>query len=67
MRNDIGDVCELLHERRVSDLGCLMLGRNRLETLINNGDLDEEKSGYLISLRDGFLPIHRGFTFYVEP
>lgn len=44
-----------------------MLGRNRLETLIDDGNLDVDKSGHLISLRDGCLPIRRGATFHVEP
>ena len=35
MRSDIGDVRELIHEGRVSDLGCLMLRRNRSEILID--------------------------------
>ena len=62
MRNDIGDVYELIHKGRVSDLGCLMLGRNRSEILIDDGDLDEDKSSNLISLRDGFRPIYWGAT-----
>jgi len=66
-RNNIGDIRELIHEGRASDLGCLTLGRYRLEILIDNGDLDEDKLGYLISLLDGFLFIHQGSTFYVDP
>ena len=66
-RSDLGDARKLIHEGRVSDLGCLMLGRSRLETLIDDGKLDVDKSGYLIFLRDGFLPIRQGAIFYVEP
>ena len=66
-RSDLGDVRELIHEGRVSDMGCLMLRRNRLDTLIDDGNLDLGQSDYLISLRDGFLPIRRDATFYVEP
>jgi len=65
--SDLGDVRELIHEGRVSDMGSLMLGRNLSETLIDDGNLDLDKSVYLISLPDGFLPIRRGATFYVEP
>lgn len=66
-RNDLGDGRELIHEGRVFNLGCLMLGRNQSDTLIDDGNLDVDKLGYLISLRDGFFPIRRGTTFYVEP
>jgi len=65
--NNIRDARELIYEGRVPDLGCLMLGRNRLVTLIDNRDLDEDKLSYLISLRHGFLPICQGATFHVEP
>ena len=67
MRSDIGDARELVHEGRFSDLGCVMLGRNQLETLIDDRNLDVDKLGYLISHRDSFLPIRYGVTFYVEP
>ena len=66
-RSDLRDVHELMHKGRVSDMGCLMLGKNRSETLIDDGNLDSNKSGYLISLRDGFLLIRRDATFYIEP
>ena len=56
-RSDLKNARELMYEGRVSDMGCLMLGRNRSEALINNGNLDSDKSGYLISLRDGSLPV----------
>ena len=61
------DAREFIHEGRGSDLGCLMLRRNRSKTLIDNGKLDVDKSGYLISFRGGFLLIRRGTTFYVDP
>jgi len=66
-RSDLGDVRELIHEGKVSDMGVLMLGRNRSETLIDDGNLDLDNSDYLISLQDGFLPIRRDATFYIEP
>lgn len=66
-RSDLGDVRELIHEGMVFDMGCLMLGKNRSETLIDDGKLGSDRSDYLISLRDGFLPIRRDTTFYVEP
>ena len=64
--NNIGDAYELIHEGRVPDLGCHMLGRNRPKSLVDNGNLDEGKSSYLISLPESFLPIHQGATFYAE-
>jgi len=67
MCSDIKDARELVHEGRFSDLGCVMLGRNQLETLIDDRNLDVDKLGYLISHRDSFLPIRYGVTFYVEP
>lgn len=42
--SDLGDVRELIHEGRISDMGCLMLGKNRSETLIDDGTLDSDKS-----------------------
>jgi len=63
--NNIHDAHELIYEGRVRNLGCLMPGRNQSETLIDNEDLEEDKSIYLISLRDSFLPIHCT-TFHVE-
>ena len=65
--NDRGDAHELIHEGRVFDMGCLMLGRNRSGALIDDGNLGVDKSGYLISLQDSFLPICQGAIFYVEP
>jgi len=65
--SDLRDVHELIHEGTVSDMGCLMLKKNRSETLIDNENLDSDKSDYLIFLRDGFLPIHWDATFHVEP
>ena len=66
-RSDLGDACELIHAGIVFNMDCLMLGRNRSETLINDGNLDVDKSGYLISLRYGFLLIRQGAIFYVKP
>jgi len=48
-------------------MGCLMLGRNQSEALIDEGNLDVGKSGYLICLRDGFFPICQAAIFYVKP
>ena len=48
-------------------MGCLMLRKNRSETLIDDGNVNSDKSDYLISLRNGFPPIRRDATFYVEP
>ena len=48
--SDLGDARELIHEGRVSDIGRLMLGRNQLETLIDEGNFNSDKSDYLISL-----------------
>ena len=64
---DIGDARELIHKGKIHDLGCLMLGKNRLENLIDKDKLNKDKVSYLISLRDGFLPIHHGVAFYIEP
>ena len=50
MRSHIGDARELIHAGKVSGLGCPMLARNRLDILIGDGDLDEDKPDYLISL-----------------
>jgi len=66
-RSDIRDARELIYKGRVSNIGYLILGRNRSETLIDDGNLDVDKSSYLTSLRDGFFPIRWGTTFYVKP
>jgi len=50
MRSDLGDVRELIHEGRVFDMGCLILGRNRSEALIDDENLNSDKSDYLIFL-----------------
>ena len=67
MCSDIGNAHELIHEGRVCDLVCLMLVRNRWEILTDDGDLDVDKSSYLISLWYEFLSIRWGSTFNVEP
>jgi len=41
--------------------------QNQPETYADNGELDEDKTSYLISLSDGFLPLHHDTTFYIEP
>jgi len=63
--SNIGDVRELIHHGKVSKLGCLMLAKNRIEAIVDNGKLDDDRFDYLVAFRDGFLPIHRGTSFHV--
>jgi len=65
--NNIGDVHKMIQERKVSELGCFMLAKNRPEIILDDGKLDDASSDYLVALCDGFLPIHRGASFHVEP
>jgi len=37
------------------------------EIILDDGKLDDAGSDYLLALRDGFLPIHQGAPFHVEP
>jgi len=43
-----------------------MLAKNSPEILVNDGELDKEKSSYFVSLWDDFLPIQCGTSFYVN-
>jgi len=54
--NNIGDDRKLIHEGKVPDLGCLTLGNNHPEILVDDGTLDEEKSNYLVAF---------GITFFL--
>ena len=65
--SNIGDVRKLIHEGKISNLGCLMLPKNHPEVIVDYVKLDEDRFYYLMALRDGFLPIHHGVSFYVEP
>ena len=56
---NISDAHKLIHEGKVPNLW------NRLKTLVDNGELGEDKVGYLISLQDGFLSIRCNITFYI--
>ena len=67
VRDNIGDARKLIHEGKVIELGCLMLAKNRAELILDDGKLDDTRSNYLMALRVGFLPIHRGVFFHVEP
>jgi len=66
-RNDIGDVHKIIHEGKVSELGCLKLAKNRKKIIVDDGKLDDDRPYYLVALRDGFLPIHSGASFHVVP
>jgi len=64
--SNIGDVCKMIHERKVFELGCLMLAKNRLEIILDYRKLDDVRSDYLVAFQDGFLPICCGVSFHVE-
>ena len=44
-----------------------MLAKNSAEVILDDGKLDDAIFDYLVPLRDDFLPIRRGASFYVEP
>ena len=67
VRGNRRDVRKLIHEGHVLELGCLMLSKNCPEVILDDGKLDDTKSDYLVALRDNFLTIRRGASFYVEP
>jgi len=66
-RSNIGDDRKMIHEGKVSKLGCLMLAENRPGIIVDDGKLDDARSNYLETLNDNFLPICRGASFHVEP
>ena len=66
-RNNIEDVRKLIHEGKVSELGCLMLAKNGLKGIVDNRKLDDARSNYLVALQYGFLPIRHHASFHVEP
>ena len=65
--NNNGDDHKLIHEGKVYDLGCLMLAKNRPKGLGWWWQVRWGHLSYLISLWNGFLPIHCRRTFYIEP
>jgi len=66
-RGNIGDARKPIHEGKVLELGCLMLAKNRIEAILDDGKLDDTRFDYLVALRDSFLPIRRSVSFYMEP
>ena len=48
--SNIGDVCKLIHERKGSEVGCLILAKNHSEVIIDNIELDDDRSDYLVAL-----------------
>jgi len=63
---NIEDVYELIHEGKVSELGFLVLAKNRPRIIVEDGKLGDDRFDYLVALRDGSLPIHCGASFHVE-
>ena len=56
-----------IHEGVIADLGCIMLSKNKYETLNDDRTLGFEKLSYLIALRSGYLPRRRAVTLCVTP
>jgi len=44
-----------------------MLAKNRPKVIVNDGKLDDARSDNLVALQDGFLFVHNGASFHVEP
>jgi len=63
----IGDARKLIHQGKGLELGCPILAKNHAEIILDDRKLDDNRSDYLVALRDGFLPIHRGASLHVEP
>jgi len=57
-RSNIRDVYKMIHEGKFSEWGCLMLAKNHPEIILYDWKLDDVRSNYLVTCRDGFLPIH---------
>jgi len=49
-RSNIGDAHEMIHEGKVLELGCLMLAKNHLEIILDDGKLNDTRSDYLVVL-----------------
>ena len=49
-RSNIGDVRKLIHEGKVSKLGFLMLAKNGPKVIVDNRNLDDERSVHLVAL-----------------
>ena len=49
-RSNIGDAGNLIHKGKIPDLWCLMLGKNQSQALVDNGQLEEDKASYMMSL-----------------
>ena len=48
--NNIGDAHKMINEEKVSELGCLMLAKNRPEIILDDEKLDDARSDYLVAL-----------------
>jgi len=51
----LGDVHKLVHEEKVTKLGCLMLAKNHPKVIVDDIKLDDARSDYLASLYDSFF------------
>ena len=63
--NNIRDVCKMIHEGKVSELGCLMLVKNCTEIILDDRKLDDARSDYWVALPNNFLPIRHGASSHV--
>jgi len=50
MRSNIGDARKMIHEGKVHELGCLELAMNLPEFVLDDGNLDDTRSDYLVAL-----------------
>ena len=50
MCRSIGNACRMIHEGKVSELGCLMLAKNRPKIILDDRKLDDAQSDYLVFL-----------------
>jgi len=48
--SNIGVAHKMINEEKVSELGCLMLAKNRPEIILDDEKLDDARSDYLVAL-----------------
>ena len=49
-RSNIRDIRKMIHEEKVSELGYLMLAKNRPEIFLDDRKLDDARFDYLVAL-----------------